>query len=237
MGFVEAFRSPDTAILENTAKHEERILDSSLLIGFPIGRDHIYASHYEGKHLFYCAVFKGAGAETEASRVWAVLSLSTNLHEQQLRCACATCFACVCGVGSRAENIARAVLRCFKIQSRGMGNNGAVRGYADKVAAVRRRLRILLIAAPNQRGCFALPVEIVPLDGKQYPILKKSDMRQNLEIINLYSILSRAERKQAFEEHQDGRYLRRKFASKIQFRRCHQMDKEASRCLLQLVVS
>lgn len=48
---------------------EERILDSSLLIGFPIGRDHIYASHYEGKRLFYCAV-----SEEELQRHYASLS-------------------------------------------------------------------------------------------------------------------------------------------------------------------
>ena len=48
---------------------EERILDSSLLIGFSIGRDHIYASHYEGKRLFYCSV-----SEEELQRHYASLS-------------------------------------------------------------------------------------------------------------------------------------------------------------------
>ena len=48
---------------------ERRILDSSLLIGFPIGREHIYASHYEGKRLFYCAV-----SEEELQRHYTALS-------------------------------------------------------------------------------------------------------------------------------------------------------------------
>ena len=38
------------------AADDRRIVDSSVLIGFPIGGDHEYARYYEGKRLFYCSL-------------------------------------------------------------------------------------------------------------------------------------------------------------------------------------
>ena len=90
---------------------QNRIVDSSVLIGFPLDKDHAYSHLYEGKQLFYCDV-----SNEEILRYFSQLAQSGKIDESQvvLRTAARLKDAVALKLTERTYAIANHLLRCYE---------------------------------------------------------------------------------------------------------------------------